>query len=1098
MANRRMRIQGVVFTLIVCVACLSSLAQEAAGPDKVYVPYEKLKSVFESDKQGVFLPYDEFRKLWQAAQAAPAGVGKAPAPYLISTGRFTGKVGDKLATMQLELTVDILADGWVETPIALGEVAVANVSFVKSESKARPLLRVVKGQYRLLTKGRGRHVLRLDFVRQLVTETGLNVLKFRIPRAAITTLELVIPEENMKVDVKPMLAATTTQATVDKVKSTRVQAFLGSVDAVELSWKPKTQAAAELAPVIIARQFQHIHVAEALISHDVTFTYDIRRRGVDSFTIQLPPGFRVTAVEGANISKEDIPAAGKDGPQNLQVKLFSPVKGKYELTVKMERFLKEDRLTLPLSPILTQQALRRRGLIAITHSPRRSVELSELRNLARVDTARLPKSVRGRTGVTAYRFIMADYGGRLAIATVAPRITARHYWTLGVHADRLELHGSLDYTVERAGVFELTIGLPEPWEVTSVGPSNIVADHNLVGEGADQKLVVLLKKELTGALRLDLRARAPRDKADQAVDFTLPMADAKHLKLHAGQLVLRVAGELQAQVEQLDQLHSLSLAKAVQRRGHALAAAMAFEFRTIDRARPAGAKFKISARPTQISAVVHRLEDIQPGAIRTDAVVRYQVRYAPVDTFYLKMPAALADDVQIAGDPDGSKPGIKEKPRIEALPDDQAPAGAPAPAEGEAKWAYFKIVLQEPVIGQYDVRVTARRSFQAGADGQAAKVTVGPILAAGKLADQSGHVAIAKAETLAILDPVSKGLTPADPSSPVDVPYAPHRSSAALAFRYSAPPFELALSVVTQKEAAVFTTIANAAIIEQNLAPDGTLHTRAVYILATSRGDRLTVTLPEGAKPYEFLLNGSGIAMALGATERERVVLLPPSAGQVVRFVLDISYGLEGASAGALAAPALPADVPVQQTLWRAWLPADDYVLAYDRNFSSIDDYQAVETLAAMVAGAPVEVTFGPRREGRLWNFVRTGAATQLSVTLVDKKWFNIAVWVLVLAAGAAMLKLGGFRRCMAILLAAVAAIAVNLFAPLFIARLTVAAAPAGIIVMGLWIAHWIFEQRGDRLKATGPAPPPAAEPKPAKAKDEPAQTDEAQDKKGQ
>ncbi|KKL78090.1 hypothetical protein LCGC14_2028330, partial [marine sediment metagenome] len=604
-------------------------------------------------------------------------------------------------------------------------------------------------------------------------------------------------------DVKPMLAATTTQADAAGTKVTKLQAFLGSTKSVELSWKPKTQAAAELAPVVIAEQFQHINVAEALISYDVKFTYDIRRRGVDSFNVQLPGEFRVIAVEGANISRWDIPARpGNRGPQNLQVKLFSPVKDTYALTVKMERFLKEATVEIPLSPIVTQQVLRRTGLIAITHSPRRSVELQAAKDLARVDTARLPKALRNRPGVTAWRFITANYGGKLAIASVAPRITVNQLWALGVHPDRLELRGRLSYTVERAGVFELTMDLPEPWEVLSVGPDKLVDDHRLSGRGAGRKLYVLLKREMSGSFRLDLSARAPRPSPDAPVKFALPLADAKNLKMYTGQVTLFLAEQLRGEVVRLDQLQSLPLGRAVRWTSlPGVSPAMAFEFRSIDRAKPAGGELKIAVKPTQVSAVVHRLVNIQPGSVRQEAVLQYQVRYAPVDTLYLKMPAALADtDVQITGDPDPRKPRIKEKPRLPALPADQqpkAPPGAttrpvttqPAGAPPPVKWAYFKIVLQSPVIGSYTVRVTSRESFRsADADkaGKPTTVVVHPILAAGKLADQRGYIAVAKADTLAVLAPASKNLISADPGSAADLPYSPHRRLASLAFKYNA------------------------------------------------------------------------------------------------------------------------------------------------------------------------------------------------------------------------------------------------------------------------------------------------------------------------
>ena len=46
-------------------------------------------------------------------------------------------------------------------------------------------------------------------------------------------------------------------------------------------------------------------------------------------------------VDGANISKWDIAAAGNGKLQQLKVKLFTPAKDAYTLTVKMEKFLKK-------------------------------------------------------------------------------------------------------------------------------------------------------------------------------------------------------------------------------------------------------------------------------------------------------------------------------------------------------------------------------------------------------------------------------------------------------------------------------------------------------------------------------------------------------------------------------------------------------------------------------------------------------------------------------------------------------------------------------------------------------------------------------------
>ncbi|MBL7184919.1 MAG: hypothetical protein ISS70_01225, partial [Phycisphaerae bacterium] len=905
-------------------------------------------------------------------------------------------------------------------------------------------------------KGKGRYVLALDFVRQLETQPGLAVLKYRIPSAAITTLELMIPEENLKVDVQPMLAATTSQVEAEGIKATRVQAFLGSTTEIRLSWKPKTEAATELEPVIICEQFQHVNVAEALINYVVTSDYSIHRGRVDSFTIQLPGEFRVTDVTGANIARWDIETS--DDPtdtqttQTLKVKLYSPAEGKYTLTVTTERFLQEAEAQVKLVPITTEQVLRQSGLIGITYSQRRAVQLENTRNLARVDTGQLPTHLQSHPRATAYRFITSDYAGTIAIETTSPRITVNQLWALGVDSDRLRLLGKARYNIERTGVFELNMNLPEPWEIQSVGPAELVDDYQLKGSGDTRVLHILLRREKIGEFELTLAAEAERTQAEGPVDFVLPLADANDLQSYQGQLLLLLADQLQAQVQEARQLQAIPLKQAQEwTTMPGLPPVMAFEFRAIDRQQNSGATFNIAAKPVQVSATVHRLVNIQPGSIDQEAVIQYRVRYAPLDTFYVKMPVELADsDVQITGT------NIKEKPRIDELPVEQR-GEAVEPNVVDVNWAYFKIVLQSPVTGSYQLKVNLHQSFQAGRTGQAATVKAEPILAAGALSDQNGHIAIAKADTLAIGEPIMDNLIPADAGSGADLPYQPHRSVASLAFKYNASPFELSLPVVVQKEASVFTTIVSGAIIEQVLARDGMLNTYATFLLATSQGDRLPMTLPAGAELTAVLLNGSETPVEKGVSSEELIVRLPPSAGQISKFVLEISYALKDVSASKLMAPALPQEIPVQQTLWRLWIPEDHHVLWHDRVFSAVASSRCQQILQTLAANQPSQVKFNLSGQGKNLNFIRQGASGRLSIIVAGKGLTSVIVWGLIVAAGVLMLRLSGFHRVLIILAAMLVAGIARLFLPLLIDQVLRTGIFAAILVLLLWLAQWGF-----------------------------------------
>ncbi|MBI5722923.1 MAG: hypothetical protein HZA50_03115 [Planctomycetes bacterium] len=1072
---------------IVLAVCGLAWAGEppASQPAKIYVPYDNLKDVFNTERAGVFLPQDEFRRLWAAAQGSPASVSGEPIPYLISTARFAGKTGAEVAVMNMELTVDVLTDEWVSVPIGLGEVGVSRADFAaRADAKdPEPMLRVENGRYVLLTKGKGRKVLKIEFVRQLVSQPGLNLLNFRLPSAAITTLELVIPEENMKVDVKPMLAATTTQTTADGKPATLLQAFLGAAEAVQLSWKPKTQAAEELEPVIVADQIQHVHVAEAIITHTIRLNYEIRRRGVDDFTVQLPGDFRVAAVDGANISKWDIQSQEKGKPQILKVKLFAPAKDSYSLDIRMERFLSESDAQIDLSPVAAREAVRQTGLLAISHSPRRGVEVRNPTNLARVDVGRLPDSLKSQPDVTAYRFLGKDYGATLGITVVSPRINLNQLLAIGVQPDRMELKGILQYQIDKAGVFELKMNLPEPWELLSVGPKEIVDEHRLTGKGADRVVNILLKREMAGPLVLDFSARVPRTGVESPVNFALPLADATNMNLYSGQLVLYAAEQLKADVGELQQFQAIPMNQASGVGAiPGLPALMAFEFRALDRAKPAGANFKISLKPAQVSATVQQLVNIQTGSVEQEAVLQYRILYAPTDTFYVKMPVRLADaGVQILG------PNIKEKPRIKELPADvaatqpgqtQTTRPATAPADAGVQWAYYKVVLQSPVIGNYDLTIRSRQAFTPSGPSQSGTVDVEPILAAGKISDQNGHIAVWRAENLAIGKPTASNLTSADPSSAEDLPYEPHRKSAILAFKFGNTIFALQLPVFVQQEAAVLTCIAKAAIVEQVLGLDGTLNTHVTFLLEASKGDRIAVALPAGAKLFSAIVNGAETPTEAGENPNQRLLRLPSSAGQITKAVVEMSYSVEKASAWSLPLATLPKEVPVQQTLWRVNLPPEYYLLGYDKIFRPAE-YSRCESLAGqMAAGYPAAVQFRLPTDGIRLEFTRPGAVSELSLSTMRMEYFNVIIWLVVFAAGGAMLKLRWYRRGQIILAALVLLGVGHLFWPLFVDKITWCSLWPAFLTLAAWAGFAIYQYRKNQpaLPATSSGQETAAQ----------------------
>src|SRR5574341_1151781 len=113
-----------------------AVAQETKKPSEreilrektVYVPYEKLKEVFEKEGRGIFLPYEEFLKLWTGQQKPPEPPPDVPpAAAVIRGGAYTGSVTDKVARFTVTYEVEALKKGWSEMALPLRGVAVESI-----------------------------------------------------------------------------------------------------------------------------------------------------------------------------------------------------------------------------------------------------------------------------------------------------------------------------------------------------------------------------------------------------------------------------------------------------------------------------------------------------------------------------------------------------------------------------------------------------------------------------------------------------------------------------------------------------------------------------------------------------------------------------------------------------------------------------------------------------------------------------------------------------------------------------------------------------------------------------------------------------------
>ena len=75
---------------------------------KLYVPFKDLSKVFEREDEGVFLPYAEFKKLWEKAYKLPADRGAPPVPAAVRSATYRGTTDGEMIRFEADLDVEVL------------------------------------------------------------------------------------------------------------------------------------------------------------------------------------------------------------------------------------------------------------------------------------------------------------------------------------------------------------------------------------------------------------------------------------------------------------------------------------------------------------------------------------------------------------------------------------------------------------------------------------------------------------------------------------------------------------------------------------------------------------------------------------------------------------------------------------------------------------------------------------------------------------------------------------------------------------------------------------------------------------------------------
>ena len=372
--------------------------------------------------------------------------------------------------MKAKLKIEVLAEGWNEVPLRLGDAAITAATL---DGKPARIVGEAGQDYRLLIEKKGKEPeqmeLDLEYARAISRTPGHQQRLVPGPAGAGEPVAGGDSAgrregESPSADRRHGSARRNESPTAATRRSPTKRSCWRS--SARPRWcastgRPRPKGPPAWPPWPASRPSSKSGSPRAWSASRTTLDYSISRAELAQLAIDVPADQKVVNVFDANVRQWSVEPV--EGGQRITAQLFEPAKASQQVTVELEKF---DPATKPKDtiavPVVKAVGVGRQQ--GVRGGPSGRKPAGRGRQDERPDAGRRRRIARprsaARNGRSPTAMPRSPSSWRLSVEKVQPRITVDSLVEAELQPERLTLNLTAVYTIEKAGVFSLDLGRP--------------------------------------------------------------------------------------------------------------------------------------------------------------------------------------------------------------------------------------------------------------------------------------------------------------------------------------------------------------------------------------------------------------------------------------------------------------------------------------------------------------------------------------------------------------------------------------------------------------------------------------------------------------
>ena len=827
----------------------------------IYVPFKELQKVFDNQEASVVLPYAEYLDLMKRAiNAIPVTTGNQD--VVITSSSWNAVVEKDLARINLELKINVLkTEGWAALPVNFGAAAIGKVE----PNDGTVLLKGTgQGTYELLLKGAGQKSVKLELLATVLTSPEDRSFAIQCPPTGISELVVTIPEPDQTIKIVPLQVLLPTDGLTVEGK-TVAKASLGAVNQFEVHWNPRAGSKPVMDLLSSVTNETSVRIEQGLLQSRTLLNYEILRGELRDVSILVPGDARIIDVVSAagRIRSWNAEPVGETH-QLIKAELLVPATEGFQIELQTERAIEGDTLQLignsadgKLQGIHADAVVREAGRLIIVTDPSLTTVIKTQTGVKQIDAGGAMANGEAPSAANTWEF--SGSAGVLAvqIKPVEPRLLVAHNMQYVFRDDELRLRSVLKYEVERAGVFQLSLKVPESLTIDNVSADGMSEFNVDKGRGL---ITLSLTQKRMGAIEVTIQAHQMFDASVDNAEMELPTIAPAGVERETG-VVTVYAPEFLDVITVDEKLAGLFPSRDVA--VEALPRLRHIASWNFTR-RPIALFVRTSPRPAQIAASVGMTVHVEPEIVKQNSIITFDIQNAGIDTLRVAVPEAVANDVRFRM----VSPGHSIQQRDKA-------------AQPENGWITWTLVLQDEATGSvqlsvdWDVQLTqpevaSATPASAGSDDantaaatSEQSLTVEPPRVLAPFADDQadrrrvtltqtrGEIRLLRHESLSITAESQGETTEAIDVRELEL----MEQDGYLAYRYFAQPASATIRIRRHEIHEVAATVVSRIAVEVVTERQALASWRTRMRITTSERQRLRVDLPAGCDLQAPMLN---------------------------------------------------------------------------------------------------------------------------------------------------------------------------------------------------------------------------------------------------